>query len=134
MSHLCTNCHSVHLIRTSKDILVTGCTPPEIVPAVKGWHCPDCGAVMFCNEDKSSSKVGNNHSLASAFFKQAAFIRAVRIKLSLTLQQAQATFGGEEGSFNKYEQMEAIPPKAIVLLLRILEKHPDLLPEIRASE
>lgn len=134
MSHLCTNCHSVHLIRTSKDILVTGCTPPEIVPAVKGWHCPDCGAVMLCSKEKSVWKADNSHNRAPAFVKQAAFIQDMRIKLSLTLQQAQETFGGEEGSFRKYEQMEAIPPKAIVLLLRILEKHPDLLPEIRASE
>lgn len=130
MSHLCINCQSVRLVRTSKDIRISEGTSPETVPAVKGWHCPDCGLVMFFDEDRSNGNMDHGHSSSPALLKQAAFIRDVRKKLSLNLLQAQEIFGGKEGSFSKYEQMEAIPPKAIVHLLRILDNHPELLAEL----
>jgi len=135
MSHLCTNCHSVRLVRTTKDIHVSVGTLSEIVPAVSGWHYPDCGAVVLLDADDSSKHMempGNK--LSPALTKQAAFIQDVRVKLGLTLQQAEEILGGAEGAFSKYERMEAIPPRTIVHLLRILEKHPELLPEVRGNE
>lgn len=135
MSHLCTNCHSVRLVRTTKDIHVSVGTSSEIVPAVNGWHCPDCDTVVLSDADDSSKHMdmpGNR--LSPVLTKQAAFIQDVRVKLGLTLQQADEIFGGAEGAFSKYERMKAIPPRTIVHLLRILEKHPELLPEVRGNE
>lgn len=133
MPHMCLNCQAVRLVRTAKDILVPLGVSPEVVPAVQGWHCPDCGAVMFFDGDGSSWKVDMpGHLPAQALVKQAEFIRDVRIRLNLTLQEAEEIFGGKEGSFDKYEYMEAIPPKALILLLKILEKRPYLLDEVRS--
>lgn len=135
MSHLCTNCHSVRLVRTTKDIHVLVGTSSEIVPAVNGWHCPDCDAVVLSDADDSSKHMDMpGNKLSPALTKQAAFIQDVRVKLGLTLQQAEEIFGGAEGSFSKYERMEAFPPRTIVHLLRILEKYPELLPEMRGRE
>jgi HTH-type transcriptional regulator/antitoxin MqsA len=85
-------------------------------------------------DDSSKHMDMPGNRLSSALTKQAAFIQDVRVKLGLTLQQADEIFGGAEGAFSRYEQMEAIPPRTIVHLLRILKKHPELLPEVRVNK
>lgn len=71
-----------------------------------------------------------SHIPGQMLVKQAEIIRDIRIRLNLTLQEAEEIFGGEEGPFDKDEDMEAIPSKALIPLLTTLEKRPDLLDEV----
>ena len=59
------------------------------------------------------------------------FIRRVRKKLGLTQAEAGQLFGGGASAFSEYERGKTQPHKSTVLLFKLLDKHPELLAEIR---
>lgn len=61
-----------------------------------------------------------------------AFIAGVRKKLSLDQREAAEIFGGGVNAFSRYESGRTRPPLALVKLLKVLDRHPELLDEIRA--
>lgn len=130
---VCLNCQTTDLSLATKNIEVFSDGTTEVVPAVYGRHCQDCGAVMFFGEDDSGRQLDLTKNLPiQAIAKQAEFVRDTRANFNLSQQEAEEIFGGAAGSFSKYECIEAIPPKALVHLLRILAKHPELLQEVRS--
>jgi HTH-type transcriptional regulator / antitoxin MqsA len=60
------------------------------------------------------------------------FIISVRKKLLLDQREAAEIFGGCVNAFSRYESGKTKPPLALVKLLKILDRHPDLLNEVRA--
>jgi HTH-type transcriptional regulator / antitoxin MqsA len=42
-------------------------------------------------------------------------------------------FGGGANAFSRYETGKTIPPVALVKLFKVLDRHPDLLAEVRAG-
>ena len=69
----------------------------------------------------------------NASFVEPIFITAVRKKLKLDQQQAGKIFGGGVNAFSRYENGRTKPSLALVKLLRVLDKHPDLLPEVMSN-
>lgn len=61
------------------------------------------------------------------------FIASVRKKLALDQREAAEIFGGGVNAFSRYENGKTRPPLALVKLLRVLDRHPDLLNEVRAA-
>ena len=61
------------------------------------------------------------------------FIIAVRKKLNLGQREAAEIFGGGVNAFSRYENGKTKPPLALVKLLKLLERHPDLLSEVRSA-
>jgi HTH-type transcriptional regulator/antitoxin MqsA len=61
------------------------------------------------------------------------FIVSVRRKLALDQKEAAAIFGGGVNAFSRYENGKTRPPLALVKLLKVLDKHPELLGEVRAA-
>ncbi len=61
------------------------------------------------------------------------YIAKVRKKLMLDQREAAEIFGGGVNAFSRYEAGKTNPPLALVKLLRILDRHPDLLAEVRAA-
>jgi HTH-type transcriptional regulator/antitoxin MqsA len=61
------------------------------------------------------------------------FIANIRKKLNLDQRQAAEIFGGGVNAFSRYENGITKPPLALVRLLRILDRHPELLTEIMAA-
>jgi HTH-type transcriptional regulator/antitoxin MqsA len=62
-----------------------------------------------------------------------AFITSVRKKLALDQREAAEIFGGGINAFSRYENGKTKPPLALVKLLKVLDRHPELLDEIRAA-
>ena len=60
------------------------------------------------------------------------FIVRVRKKLSLDQREAAEIFGGGANAFSRYENGKTRPPLALVKLLRVLDRHPELLSELRS--
>ena len=56
----------------------------------------------------------------------------VRKKLALDQRQAAEIFGGGVNAFSRYENGKTKPPLALVKLLQLLDRHPDLLQELTA--
>ena len=62
-----------------------------------------------------------------------AFIAGARKKLALDQREAAEIFGGGANAFSRYENGKTKPPLALVKLLKVLDRHPDLLAEIRTA-
>lgn len=61
------------------------------------------------------------------------FITTVRKKLNLDQREAAEIFGGGVNAFSRYENGKTKPPLALVKLFRLLDRHPDLLNEVKAG-
>ena len=59
------------------------------------------------------------------------FIDFVRKKLALDQREAGEIFGGGVNAFSRYENGKTKPPLALVKLLKVLDRHPDLLDEVK---
>ena len=57
-------------------------------------------------------------------------VRAARIKLSLTQEQAAMVFGGGKNAFSKYERAEVSQSTAMDTLIRLCLKHPHIYREL----
>ena len=58
-------------------------------------------------------------------------IRRIRKKLDLTQRQAGEIIGGGVNAFHRYESGKAYPTKGTENFLRLLDRHPNLLSELR---
>ncbi|MDD4930442.1 MAG: type II toxin-antitoxin system MqsA family antitoxin [Gallionella sp.] len=103
------------------------------VPEVSGWHCPACGECEFDDgEGKRYSDLVDTFC-ASIDHEIADSLRVIRKKLGLRQSDAGKLFGGGATAFSEYERGKTQPHKSTVLLLKLLDKHPELLDELRAT-
>jgi HTH-type transcriptional regulator/antitoxin MqsA len=131
----CPACGVAELVRETRDMPYIYKGETTTIQGVVGDFCPACGeAVMGLAE-------GLRHSAAMlAFNKQVnasivdpAFIVAIRKKLALDQREAAEIFGGGINAFSRYENGKTRPPLALVKLLKVLDRHPELLDEVRTA-
>ena len=106
-----------------------------IISSVTGDFCPACGeAVLEKSESEriSALMLGFNKQV-NASIVDPTFISNVRKKLALDQREAGEIFGGGVNAFSRYENGKTKPPLALVKLLKVLDRHPDLLKEIRSA-
>ena len=58
-------------------------------------------------------------------------IRRIRQNLKLTQAELSKVFGVGKLAFSRYERGKTQPPAPLVKLLKLVERHPDLMNEIR---
>ena len=131
----CPNCANADLVRDTRDMPYTYKGETTVFGQVAGDYCPTCGEGVF---DAATSRAISAEM--KAFGKQVnaaivdpAFISAVRKKLDLDQQEAAEIFGGGVNAFSRYENGKTKPPLALVKLFKVLDRHPDLLAEVRAG-
>ncbi len=132
---ICPVCGAANLVHDTRDLPYVYKGEAIVLPQISGDFCPACGE---CVVDASESQ--RLSSLMRDFSKQVyasivdpAFISAVRKKLDLDQREAAEIFGGGVNAFSRYETGKTRPPLALVKLLRVLDRHPDLLPEVRET-
>jgi HTH-type transcriptional regulator / antitoxin MqsA len=131
----CPACGAAELVHDTRDLPYTYKGESTIIPAVTGEFCPACGEVVM------EMPEGIRHSATMlAFNKQVnasivdpIFIATVRKKLALDQREAAEIFGGGVNAFSRYETGKTKPPLALVKLLKVLDRHPDLLNDIRTD-
>lgn len=132
---LCPHCGEANLVRDTRDMPYTYKGESTTLPSVTGDFCLACGeAVLDASESArvSGLMLGFNKQInASAVAPD--FIMGVRKKLALDQREAAEIFGGGVNAFSRYENGKTRPPLALVKLLKVLDRHPDLLAEVRAS-
>ncbi|MNY28858.1 Antitoxin MqsA [compost metagenome] len=104
-----------------------------VIHKVIGDFCPACGeAVLAAGESTrvSSAMLAFNKQV-NASIVDPSFIATVRKKLALDQREAAEIFGGGINAFSRYENGKTKPPLALVKLLRVLDRHPELLDEVR---
>ncbi|MEQ1592292.1 MAG: type II toxin-antitoxin system MqsA family antitoxin [Thiobacillaceae bacterium] len=89
-------------------------------------HCADGFAVPNAREEGAWLAFRDQ-----ADAEEAAALAHIRKKLKLTQQEAAMLTGGGKNAFSRYERGEARPLAAVVNLFKLLDKHPELLNEIR---
>ena len=135
MTRYCLQCDDgTQLVHTHKDITVMYRDKTVVVPAVEGWHCPVCSECEFVNEADSRRHMDALNALvAAAKAEETTFIRNVRKKLGLKQAEAGKLFGGGVNAFSEYERGITQPHKSTIALLRLLNRHPELLNEVRVA-
>ncbi|MEN9366761.1 MAG: hypothetical protein RL489_1119 [Pseudomonadota bacterium] len=73
------------------------------------------------------------HKQVNAATVAPSFIASVRKKLDLGQREAAQLFGGGVNAFSRYETGKTRPPLALGKLLKVLDRHPELLDEVRAA-
>jgi HTH-type transcriptional regulator/antitoxin MqsA len=131
----CPVCGSAELVHDTRDIPHIYKGETTVIPAVTGDFCPSCGEVILDKEhgDRLSQLMGIFQRQVNASIVDPSFIANVRKKLSLDQREAAELFGGGINAFSRYENGKTKPPLALVKLFKVLERHPDLLNEIRGS-
>jgi HTH-type transcriptional regulator / antitoxin MqsA len=131
----CPGCATAELVRDSRDLHYTYKGVVTVIPSVTGDFCPTCGeAVLDMAESaRTSAAMLEFTKQVNAAIIDPQFIARVRKKLALDQRQAAEIFGGGVNAFSRYENGKTKPPLALVKLLKVLDRHPDLLAEVRAA-
>lgn len=131
----CPCCGAAELIHDTRDMSYTYKGEHTTIPAVTGDFCPACSEVVLTREDgdRYSEMVGLFQRQVNAAYVDPDYIAKVRKKLDLDQRQAAELFGGGVNAFSRYENGKTKPPLALVKLLKLLDRHPDLLAEVRTA-
>ena len=131
----CPCCGADALIHDTRDLPYTYKGETTVIPVVTGDFCQACGEVVLNREqgDRYSELLGQFQRQVNAAYVDPAYIAAVRKKLDLDQREAAEIFGGGVNAFSRYENGKTRPPLALVKLLKVLERHPDLLSEVRTA-
>ncbi len=131
----CPVCGAAELIHDSRDLPYTYKGQTTVIPEVTGEFCPACDEVILNREhgDRYSELIGDFHRQVNAAFVDPDYIARVRKKLDLDQRQAAEIFGGGVNAFSRYENGKTKPPLALVKLFKLLDRHPDLLSELKTA-
>ena len=131
----CPVCGAAELIHDTRNLPYTYKGETTVVAAVTGDFCPACAESIL-----DAGETNRVMREMSAFSKQVnaaivdpAFIVTVRKKLNLDQRQATEIFGGGINAFSRYENGKTKPPVALIKLLKLLDRHPNLIDEIRTA-
>lgn len=129
----CPSCAAAELIHDTRDITYTYKGETTQISAVTGDFCPACDESILAAEESRrtmQAMLAFNKQINAASVDPD-FIANVRKKLGLDQREASELFGGGVNAFSRYENGKTKPPLALVKLLKLLDRHPDLLNEVK---
>ena len=135
MTMKCPVCGAAELIHDTRDLPYSYKGETTLIPAVTADFCPACGESItdLAETDRVMREMQAFNQQVNAAIVDPRFIARVRKKLHLGQREAAALFGGGVNAFSRYENGKTKPPLALVKLLKVLDRHPDLLNEVRAA-
>jgi HTH-type transcriptional regulator / antitoxin MqsA len=102
------------------------------VDDLSGWEC------QVCAEVELDPRCAERHAAAGDELVNAARqmigeeMKRIRRKLDLSQKEAVSLLsGGGHNAISRYEHGEVLPPKALVMLMRLLDRYPHLLADVR---
>ncbi|MDA3132236.1 type II TA system antitoxin MqsA family protein [Atlantibacter subterraneus] len=135
MNMKCPVCGGAELLHESRDMQYEYKGRKTVFHAVKGQFCDRCGEVIFGDGEGDEYFAGmvEFNRRVNAEEVDPAFIAKVRKRLKLDQRQAAEIFGGGANAFSRYETGRVAPPRPLVLLFKALDKHPELLEELKRA-
>ncbi|MFT3857521.1 MAG: type II toxin-antitoxin system MqsA family antitoxin [Aquabacterium sp.] len=129
----CPCCGAADLVHDTRDLPYVYKGERTVIPQVTGDFCPACDEVVLdvIQGDRFSDLVGAFQREVNARHFDPTDIARVRKKLHLDQRQAAELFGGGVNAFSRYENGKTKPPLALLHLLKMLDRHPELLKELR---
>ena len=131
----CPVCMMAELTNDIRDLPYTYKNESTIIPDVEGEFCPACGDTVLSAKESTrvSAAMLEFNKQVNASIVDPNFIAKTRKKLALDQQEASRLFGGGVNAFSRYETGKTKPPLSLVRLFQVLDRHPDLLVEIKAE-
>ena len=127
----CGSCGAGGMVRAARDVSRDFRGRMVSIAAVDGWHCPSCGEVELASEAAARRFLADVRKAQQSIVQSdAECVRQWRKRLGLTQKHAADLFGGGVNAFSEYERGKTQASKSTVLLLKLLDKHPELLKEI----
>jgi len=131
----CPVCGAAQLIHDTRDLPYTYKGETTTISAVTADFCPDCDESItnMMETERVMREMQAFNKQVNAAIVDPSFIINVRKKLDLGQREAAEIFGGGVNAFSRYENGKTKPPLALVKLFKLLDRHPDLLTEIRTG-
>lgn len=131
----CPVCGAAKLIHDTRDLSYTYKGETMVIAEVTGDFCPVCAESVLdaAESNRVMLEMAAFSKQVNAAFVDPGFITNVRKKLGLDQREAAEIFGGGINAFSRYENGKTKPPLALVKLFKLLDRHPELLGEIRAA-
>jgi HTH-type transcriptional regulator/antitoxin MqsA len=131
----CPICEQAELIKDTRDISYTYKGEITVIPAVTGEFCPACGESIHdaAESGRLASQMLEFNKQVNASIVDPKFISSVRKRLALDQKEAAEIFGGGINAFSRYENGKTKPPLALIKLFKVLDRHPDLLAEVKKA-
>lgn len=105
----------------------------RVVHDLAGHECADCAEVEFDAPSAERYAGAGDELIEDARQVMADEIKRIRRKLHFTQKNAvQLLSGGGHNAFSRYERAEVEPPKPLFVLMRLLDRHPELVPELQS--
>jgi HTH-type transcriptional regulator/antitoxin MqsA len=135
MKMKCPVCGAAELIHDTRDLPYTYKGESTVISAVTGDFCPACADSILdaAESDRVMREMRAFSKQVNAAIVDPVFIANVRKKLALDQREAAEIFGGGVNAFSRYENGKTRPPLALVKLFKLLDRHPDLLNEVKAA-
>ena len=133
MARKCANCASRKgMTRFENETLVVDFAGRGVkVEGLSGWRCSACHEVEFDAKSARRYAAAGDKLVLDDRERQRLEIRRIRRKLGLSQVAAARLTGGGHNAFSRYERGEAAPLPAVINLFRLLDKHPELLKDIK---
>jgi len=131
----CPACGAAEMVRATRDLPYTYKGESTRVADVTGEFCPACNEMVLDSQESrrvSAAMLAFNRQINAAAVDPD-FIACVRKKLALDQREAAEIFGGGVNAFSRYENGKTKPPLALVKLLKLLDRHPELFEEVRTA-
>jgi HTH-type transcriptional regulator/antitoxin MqsA len=131
----CPVCGAAEVVHDTRDLPYHYKGVPNVIPKVTGDFCPACDeSILDASEsNRVMLQMQTFSRQVNETFFDPTYIAQVRKKLKLDQREAAEIFGGGVNAFSRYENGKTKPPLALVKLLKVLERHPDLLNEVRTA-
>ncbi len=129
----CPACGAADLVREVRDLPYAYKGQSTVIAAVDGDFCPACdeSVLSLTESERVSGAMLAFNKQVNAGLADPFFIMRVRKKLKLDQKEAGRLFGGGSNAFSRYENGKTKPPVALLKLLALLDRHPELLEEVQ---
>ncbi|MCM2357465.1 MAG: type II toxin-antitoxin system MqsA family antitoxin [Geobacteraceae bacterium] len=127
----CPACGHPEMVAKTRDETLTYGTQSLTLHKMHGEFCPVCGEGIWDAESYRRYTEAQAALLRAVKGDISADIRRIRKNLKLTQTELAEAFGVGKVAFSRYERGETRPPAPLVKLLKLIERHPDLLAEMR---
>lgn len=131
----CPVCSAAELVHDTRDLPYTYKGETTVIPGVTADFCPACDESItdMAETERVMREMKAFNKQVNAAIVDPTFIVNVRKKLDLGQREAAEIFGGGINAFSRYENGKTKPPLALVKLFKLLDRHPDLLNEIKTT-
>ena len=123
----CPSCGHPEMVTKICDEILSYGGKSVVLHEMKGDFCPECGEGVWDPE----SYRRYTEEQAKLLDSLSSEIRKIRKKLNLTQIQIAEVIGVGKMAFSRYERGQSRPAPSLVKLLRLMDRHPELLAEIQ---